>query len=121
MSVMAKGYIIIEDLRVFAYIGVLPQETEGGNMFSVDIRLSYRCDEAMAADAIDCAVDYAGVVELVKAEMSRPSMLLEKCVERIRRSILERYNLVTGGSITLRKLNPPIDGEIGAVGFEYEW
>lgn len=118
---MAKGYIIIEDLRVFAHIGALAQETVGGNMFSIDIKLSYRCDEAMAADALDRAVDYAEVVELVKAEMARPSMLLEKCVSRIRRSILERYNLVTGGRITLRKLNPPIDGEIGAVGFEYEW
>lgn len=118
---MPGGSITIDGLRIFARHGVLPQETAGGNVFELDIRLSFPCVLAMESDILMDTVNYAEVVDIVKAEMAIPSKLLEHVVGRIRNAVLERYPQITGGSIVLRKLRPPISAEMDAVGFTYEW
>lgn len=115
------GYISIDGLRIFARHGVMPQGTAGGNVFELDIRLSFPCRKAMECDALEDTVNYAEVVEIAKAEMAVPSRLLEHVVGRIRDAVMRRFPQISGGRIALRKLRPPISAELSAAGFAYEW
>lgn len=115
------GYISIDGLRIFARHGVMPQETAGGNVFELDIRLSFPCRKAMECDTLEDTVNYAEVVEIAKAEMAVPSRLLEHVVGRIRDAVIRRFPQITGGRIALRKMRPPISAELHAAGFAYEW
>lgn len=118
---MPGGSITIDGLRIFARHGVLSQETAGGNLFELDIRLYFPCVSAMESDSLAETVNYAEVIDIVKAQMAVPSKLLEHVVGRIRKSVLERFPQISGGHIALRKLRPPISAELDAVGFSYEW
>lgn len=118
---MPQGSITIDGLRLFARHGVFEQEKAGGNVFELDIRLSFPCDGAMRSDTLENTVNYAEVVEIAKDEMAIPSRLLEHVVGRIRGAVLARFPQITSGRIALRKLRPPICAELSSVGFEYEW
>lgn len=118
---MPGGSITIDGLRIFARHGVLSQENAGGNVFELDIRLSFPCVTAMESDSLAETVNYAEVIEIVKAQMAVPSKLLEHVVGRIRNAVLQRFPQISGGRIALRKLRPPISAELYAVGFSYEW
>lgn len=116
-----KGYISIEGLKLFARHGVAPQETTVGNTFEVTVQLEFACEQAMRTDNLDQTINYAAVVELIKQEMAQPSKLLENVALRIYENITNHYPLVSGGSIAIYKLQPPIEAELDRVGFCYNW
>ncbi|MDE6854737.1 MAG: dihydroneopterin aldolase [Muribaculaceae bacterium] len=115
------SYISIKGLKIYAYHGVLRQENEVGNTFEVDIDLYFDAAEAMYTDRLDLTVNYAAVIEIVRAEMAEPSDLLENVVHRIYRTITSRMRIVTGGRIAIFKPQPPIAAEVAKVGFTYMW
>lgn len=111
----------IDGLRVFARHGVLPQERTVGNTFEVSVRLDFDARDAMVADSLADTVNYAEAVEIIRQEMSRPSRLLENAVYRIHQALIEHFPTITGGHISLYKLQPPIPAEMRRVGFSIDW
>lgn len=115
------GVIEIEGMQFYAFHGVMPQEREVGNTYEVVLRLEYDMSAAALSDDIALALNYAEVVDLVGAVMSRPVNLLECLVENIRRELSERFPAITGGRIKVSKLNPPIPGIIDRVSISTKW
>ena len=76
--------IYINNLEVYAFHGVLPQENVVGNIFYVSVRLDCDLSLAMEADSVEYSVNYAEVVEIIKAQMAVTSKTLENVVFRIR-------------------------------------
>lgn len=113
--------IEIEGLIVYAYHGVAEQESKVGNRFEVNLSLRFDGEEAMRTDNLSLTVNYAEVVEAVKEEMATPSKLLEHVAYRISRTLSQRFPQITGGKLSIYKLNPPISAELGKVGFVYCW
>lgn len=114
---MNNTFITIKDLRVYARHGVGAQEFLVGNEFSVDLRLAYDASAAMRSDDVAYALNYAEVVEEVKAVMDIPSKLLEHVAARIRTALITRFPAIESGEITVSKITPPIPGTIGSVAF----
>lgn len=114
--------VYVTGLIVEAHHGVMPQERVVGNTFRLDIEL--RCPPSAAAledDRLDGTINYAEVVSIAKAQMAIPSQLLEHAAERIRRSLIARWPQVTGGTIRLTKLTPPVAAQMEGAGISLTW
>lgn len=116
-----EGTIEINGLRLFARHGIFDFERLNGNTFELTVRLRYPIEEAMQTDDVSRTLNYAEAVDIIKAEMARPSDLLEHVVGRIRHALLGRWPLISGGYISLTKLNPPIDARLRGVTVSINW
>ncbi|MDE6177352.1 MAG: dihydroneopterin aldolase [Paramuribaculum sp.] len=108
----------IDRMRIHACHGVMPQERIVGNEFELSLRLDLdrSVAEGAANDSLDLTVNYAEVIETIRNEMKRESLLLENVVRRIAVAILSRFDAIEGGCIDLRKLTPPCGVECEGVG-----
>lgn len=104
----------LDNMQFYAYHGCLEQERRGGNNFSVDITYDYDMRHAASKDDLACAVNYAEVYDIVKAQMAIPSNLLENVAWRIREAILAAFPALTFLSVKVTKHNPPVEGRVGA-------
>ncbi len=85
------SYILLENIRFFAYHGVAPQETTVGNEFVVSLRLKTDIARAMESDDVADTVNYAEIHQAVKEEMDIPSKLLEHVAGRIVRRLFNDF------------------------------
>lgn len=115
------GTITIDRLRLFAGHGVSEQERRTGNRFEVTVTLRYDANAACTTDEIEEAINYADVIEVIKAEMARPSRLLEHVAARIAKALCKRFRPLEGGSVTVTKLCPPCGVELAGVSFTLDW
>ena len=99
-------------MRFFAYHGVLPQETKVGNYYMVNIHIDADLSSACESDDVNDTINYAIIYDLVKAEMEKPSKLLEHVAMRILRSIKKSFPHILFTEVRLAKNNPPIRGEV---------
>ncbi len=116
--ILEKTNIFIEGLRLYAHHGVMAQETVVGHEFVVDIKLSVDSCKAVETDDLCDTVSYADVYELLKAEMLKPSKLIEHVAGRMAQSILNRFPQIVEITISLRKVNPPMGADCTSAGVE---
>ena len=113
-----ESYIYINDLRFHAFHGVMPQERLTGNDYSVDLRVGYAVSSAMLSDDVNDTINYAGLYEIVRQEMSVPSQLVERVAFRIADRISRRYPDVSRMDVKVTKLNPPFGADCHGAGVE---
>ncbi len=118
---MLRSSIQIEKLRVYAYHGVGPQEACVGNDFEIDALLHMPCPTAVVTDSLAHTLNYADVIDIIKSQMAECSHLLEHVAGRIHNALTAKYPAITGGRITIWKLQPPITAQVERVGFTLEW
>ena len=112
------SYILLENIRFFAYHGVAPQETTVGNEFVVSLRLKTDIARAMESDDVADTVNYAEIHQAVKEEMDIPSKLLEHVAGRIVRRLFNDFTTIERIDLKLSKRNPPMGADIEAAGVE---
>lgn len=116
--------IVLNQLKFYAYHGVLQQEQVTGGHYETDLVLHIEdrdAREALWYDQLDGTVNYAEVYEVVREEMKQPSALLEHVAARISRALLRKFRLIRTVQIEVRKCVPPIEGFDGAgVSVRYE-
>lgn len=103
--------IHLENIRLFAYHGVLPQERQTGAYFNVSLQLTVDFSAAMTSDNLQGTVSYADIYKVVKEEMEIPSQLLEHVAGRITERIYQDFPTVQGIALRLDKENPPMGGQ----------
>lgn len=113
-----QSYIILKDLRFYAYHGVGAQETQVGNEFVLDLRLRMDWTCAIRSDDVNDTLSYAEAYEAVKDEMARPSRLLEHVVGRIARRLFQDFSSLEEIELRLVKRNPPMGADIEGAGVE---
>jgi dihydroneopterin aldolase len=72
----------------------------------------------MESDEVSDTVNYAELFEMVKAEMSIPSNLLEHVAGRIAKAVFNAYRDVTAIDLTIVKDNPPMGAHCRGAGVE---
>lgn len=114
--------IEINRLRIHSRHGVYAQERIVGNEFEVNVRLVYPAEDAVRTDNLEATLNYAEACDIIKHVMSEPSALLEHVCGRIRAALLERFPLISRGSIRVAKLNPPVEStRLESVAVELTW
>lgn len=106
-----SGRIALEGLEFHAFHGVYPHERESGNWFEVDIAVETDFSTAAKSDNLSGTVDYETLYRIVKAEMEKPSKLLESVAEKIIDEVLRQLKTVSGVELSISKINPPIGGK----------
>jgi dihydroneopterin aldolase len=108
----------LEGMRFVAPHGFYPEEGVLGNTFLVDLYISVDTWKAAHLDDLGETVNYETVYHMVQAEMKKPAQLIETLAERIVLRIQEFYERISGIKIIIRKLNPPVGGEVAAAYIE---
>ena len=98
---LSESSIFLNDVRLYAYHGVLEQERRVGGEYSVSLRVHYNIYKAMESDDVADTLNYALLLELVKREMACPSSLLEHVVGRIGKAVFKEFPLAESIDLTL--------------------
>ena len=115
---LGMGTIAINDMRFYAHHGCFEQERAIGTHFRVDLTFSTDTSRAEVSDNIDDTVSYLDVYQMVKAEMIKPSNLLEHVARRIGETVLAQFAAVEDVKVKVYKLNPPLGGQMESVSVE---
>lgn len=111
----------IEKLLVRAPIGVFEQERAVGNDFAVTVTLRYDFLEAARSDSLAGTVNYAEVIDIIKAVMAEPRQLIESAAWTIREALLKRWPAIAGGSVAVTKLHPPVSAQLAGCTATISW
>ncbi len=112
--------IIIEDLKIYAYHGVLPEETITGTYFLLNLELHADLWKASESDDLNDTINYAEINEIIHSEMKIPSKLLEHVSARIINKIHENFPQISFIKLKITKTSPPMKGEMKGVSVEFE-
>jgi dihydroneopterin aldolase/2-amino-4-hydroxy-6-hydroxymethyldihydropteridine diphosphokinase len=112
--------ILVSGLREMGIHGVLAEEQERPQPFRVDLELLVDLAPAGSSDALADTVDYGSLVEAVRAIVaSEHHQLLERLAARIA-EVCRADPRVQGVVVEVRKLVPPVPGDIDDVGVRIE-
>lgn len=113
-----SSYILLENVKFYAFHGVLPQERKVGNDYQVSLRIGYDISRAMVSDDVNDTLNYAEVYQLLSQEMSVPSALLERVAERIGDRLFRKFPAIQSIDLTIIKVNPPMGADSEGAGVE---
>lgn len=112
----AKDEIRIEQLEVYAYHGVFPEEKRKGQTFLVNAVLYADTRKAGQSDQLELSTDYGNVCCFITEWMKENTCnLIEAVAERLAQAILLKYNLLSGIELEIRKPEAPIEQPFGCV------
>ena len=113
-----ETYLKIKDIKLWARVGVLEQERDLGQLFSLDVILWSDFENCTQNDDIKSTVDYSKLVKILKYQSKKICCLtIEKYSNEILKIIDEEFQL-SRIKIILTKCKPPItgfDGEVSIV------
>ena len=117
--------IELRGLRVTGIHGLLPEERHRAQPFEVDLDLEVDMRAAGLSDDLADTADYGAVTAAVAAEVAGPPAdLLEHLAHRIARAALAAARpsgeaggpVVTGVTVAVRKLRPPVPHDLASAG-----
>lgn len=114
----SKMYIHLNELKIYAYHGVLPQENKVGAEYILNLKLKTDFSRASQMDDLTYTINYAEVFQAVNEEMQIPSHLLEHVIQRIAKRLFHDFPALTEINITLFKQNPPMGADCRETGVE---
>ena len=112
--------ILIENLNIFAFHGVLPEEKILGTNYILNVEIHADLQKASESDDLKDTINYAEINDILHAEMAIPSQLLEHVIGRIISKIKNSFPQISFIKVKLTKTNPPMKGEMHGVSVEIE-
>ena len=110
-----ETYLKIKNITLWSRVGVLEEERELGQLFSLDVFIWADFENCTQNDDIKSTVDYSKLVEILKCQSKKISCFtIEKYSNEILKIIHEEFksNRI---KIILTKCKPPIIGFEGEV------
>jgi len=105
----------LNDIEIFAYHGNKSEEKANGQIFLISIEIKYDLRKAGLSDDLNDTIDFEIIFKIVTETIKHTRFnLLEALGEEICRRILNLFP-VTEVIISLRKQDPPIEGQVGSV------
>lgn len=120
-KIMMKTSIFLDEVRFHAFHGVMPQERAVGADFTVWLNVGYDFVKAAESDELIDTISYADLYEVVRAEMDKPSQLLEHVALRIVKAVAARWPRIDTIDLRLAKDNPPMGADCKGAGVEIHY
>ena len=112
---MMETFLKIENIKLWARVGVLDEERQIGQLFSLDIFLWTDFEKCTVSDDIKKTIDYSKLVQILKDQSKKIyCFTIEKYSNAILEIIDQEFKL-SKIKIILTKCNPPITGFDGKV------
>ena len=107
-----KDVIRLSELSFYGYHGVTAAEKETGRDFEIDCELEVDLAEAGRSDRLKDTIDYQAVYELIRKTVEGTAFsLLEGLASHLATIILDNFP-VERVTLKVRKLHPPIPGQV---------
>lgn len=110
-----KHLIEVRGIKLYAFHGCMPQEAEIGGHYLVDVIVETDFSEAAASDELNKTIDYVLINQIVAEEMAKRSKLIEHVAGRIIRRLKEESVGIQKARLEIKKLCPPINGDVNHV------
>lgn len=113
--------IIINNLHIYAYHGVNPEEKEEGQNFYLDIVCFADLRTAGQTDDLNETVNYSKIIKAVtKVFTDAKYDLIERAAQVVADCVLENFEKVQSVRVTLKKPEAPVKADFGFVAVEIE-
>src|SRR5690606_10310493 len=103
------------DLQIQAFHGIYEGEEKLGNPYMVNLDVEYD-EKSHEFEDINDTINYVDLYDIVRQRMLNPTGLLEKVCERIIRRIKHQYPFIRQVTMSVYKLQAPIEHFQGKVG-----
>ena len=110
--------IFLEDVKIYAYHGVLPEENIIGTYYILNAEIHTDLWKAAVSDDLNDTISYADINEIIHNEMKIQSKLLEHVAGRIIAKINEKFNQISYIKLRITKTSPPMKGEMKGASIE---
>lgn len=107
--------IELKDVRIHASHGLYPGESLTGNNYEINLSVKFD-DTAVAFTSIENTIDYAELYDIIRQRMQHTTALLEKLCSDIVQQIKATYPAVSEVTLTVYKIQAPIENFEGKVG-----
>lgn len=118
MSEASPDVIELRGLRLVTLVGALPEERDRAQPLEIDLDVEADLSVAGSSDHLSDTIDYGGLCELVQRTIRGNGhvALLEALAERTAGAVLASDGRVTGVTVWIRKLRPPVPQDLGTSG-----
>jgi dihydroneopterin aldolase len=106
-----KQIVALKDVKCFALHGYYPEEQLIGNHFIIDLETEFTPNGF--DDELKQTVNYEDLNSIILSEMKNTQKLLETVLKNIISKVIELYPFVEKIEVSIKKLNPPMPGQIG--------
>ena len=111
--------IVISGMEFFAFHGHYPEEKLVGNKFLVDLTMYVDTSKAEKSDDLDDALNYQIAYAIVQDVLrNTESNLLENIANNVLNQLFSEFLELQKTTIFIKKVNPPMGGQIEYVGVE---
>lgn len=107
--------IRLQEMEFRAYHGCYDLEQKVGNRFNVELLITTHLGSVADEDAVEKAVNYLSVYEIVRAQMAITQRTIERVAQNIISAVKEAYPQIVEIECTVAKLAPPLGGKVGRV------
>jgi dihydroneopterin aldolase len=104
--------VSLESVRFFSYHGFYPEEQVLGTEFFLDLDAEFEV-YGSGGDEIANTLNYEQLFQIASEEMLIPRKLLETVAHSILDRIRHEFLAVQSIRVSIRKMHPPMRGEIG--------
>lgn len=115
---MSKIYL--EDIKIYAYHGVLPEENIIGTYYILNTELHTDLWKAAESDDLNDTISYADINDVIHNEMKIKSKLLEHVAGRIIAALHKKFPQIDYIKLKITKTAPPMKGEMRGASIELE-
>ena len=107
--------IKVHGIRTFSFHGCLEEEKIVGGNYIVNVEIDCDFKPAALEDDLSKTIDYVAVKEIIVKQMSISSKLIESVAYKIIHEIKKNFSMAINCRVEIKKINPPIDGDIDYV------
>lgn len=110
-----KHSIEVTGIKLYAFHGCMDEEARIGGNYIVEVYLETDFSEAALNDELSQTIDYVQINAIVTTEMAIRSKLIEHVGQRIWTRLTNEINGIIYLKLKIRKLIPPINGNVDEV------
>ena len=111
--------VALHEVKFYAYHGFYPEEQILGGHYLVDVEVGFVPKKI--DDEIKNTVNYEELYSILSVEMQQPRKLLETLVQEMIDQLKNKFPFLETVKVGLKKLNPPLPGEVGYSLVEITW
>lgn len=112
--------IEVREIKMYGYHGCLAEEERIGGNYIIDLFVDADVSASFKTDRLVDTIDYVELNRIVKEEMAVRSKLIEQVVHRIHLRIKKSDSRIKNAGVCVRKIAPPINGDVAEVTFRLE-